>query len=130
MQCLQLLSTLPCCVGTTPKQCLLGFLIMYTWPDGSTVHLSRELQSNAAASRQAQDAAEQSLAQVQAQLAALREQQGADTVGACYLSAHVQIKGSSHNVGPAHQTLHTVLCGPRYEHMALCKALMPAWLLK
>ena len=45
------------------------------------MHLSRELQSSVAASRQAQDAAELALAQVQAQLAALQEQQSADQVG-------------------------------------------------
>ena len=68
-------------MGNTPKQLLLGRLIIYLQPDRSTVHLSRELQSSVAASKQAQDAAELALRQVKAQLAALQEQQSADQVG-------------------------------------------------
>ena len=81
--------------GTTPKQSLLGILTTYVWPDGCTVHLSRELQSSVAASRQAQDAAGQALAQVKAQLAGLQEQQSADKVGPAIPLPMSQIKGSN-----------------------------------
>ena len=106
--------------GHHPKQNLLGLFIIYIWPDGSTVHLSRELQSSVAASRQAQDAAEQSLAQVQAQLAALQEQQSADQVGSAFSLSLSKLKAAvgSFWCWPCHQTLHTVLCKPRYEHFA------------